>query len=172
MSGWVPQAGTYALEARHGAARVLRVKLALGAGGFSRSLTVPAVIVPGRYRVVLVPTDSAVVQAVRDATLGAPREGVVDVARASRARFGKAVRAVRASPVVWASFHFSALPTGRVTLNWYAVTAGGRVRLQAASRRAARWVRGDLRLNGRRGRLVAVLMSRGKVIAEQAVTAA
>jgi hypothetical protein len=113
LSGTVPVAGMYGIVvARQGTPARSRVlaSLALAAGPFTRSIRLPATLLPGTY-VASLDGDSAFVDGPGFLVkLGAPAEGVVDLAALSRTRAGKAAKALTGANAVWVRFHFAAIP--------------------------------------------------------------
>jgi PKD domain len=169
VAGTAPVAGTYVVDVAKGKTRRMHVSIKLAPGDFSRGLKLPATLLPGTYRVSLVPGSSLVQPATAAAKLAAPSEGVVDVAFLSATRLGKAAHSLRTPRTVWASFHFTAIPKGRLTLTWYRLVRGKQVRLAAASKGPASRIRGSVALLGLHGTILAVLTRAGKVIAQTTV---
>ena len=108
------------------------------AGAFTQTFKLGAKFLPGAYDIALVPAAPAsqVTPAARRATLGAPPEGVVDVAFLSGARNGTAARTLTGATTIWASFHFAAKPKGTLTLTWYKL-GKKRVRIGATTKVSA-----------------------------------
>ncbi len=139
---------------------------------FSRTIRLPATFLPGAYRVVLDTPTSLVIGAQIDAKLAAPPEGVVDVKKLSATRTGKAVRTIRSSRGLFASFHFAALPRGgTLKLTWFRTYKGRKTTLKSATRRPVAKVTDSLALRGRRGTISAVLTRSGKIVAQISVKA-
>ncbi len=125
VKGTVPLAGTYVLDVFKGRARKFHFSVKLTGPDFSRTIRLPATFLPGSYRIVLDPSASFARGAEIEAKLAAPPEGVVDVKKLSATRTGKAVRTIRASRGLFASFHFAALPKGgTLKLTWYRTLQG------------------------------------------------
>jgi hypothetical protein len=155
VGGTVPRAGSYVIDATNGTTRAIHRVLQLGAGAFALATPLPRTLPPGRYHVTLEPPfPSAQVQpAAREVTLAAPASGVVD--RSSLTRTRTRMRA---------SFHFVAVPKGRLTVIWYLTSKGRRHRLATASRAAAVSVTSVLQLGSRRGLVTVVIARKGDVI--------
>ena len=162
VAGTAPIAGKYDIDVTKGKTRRLHVRLSLTAAAFTRTLKLPVKFPPGTYRVSLLPVDSLIGSATRQATLAAPAEGVVDVAALSRTRTGKAVRSLTATGTVWARFHFVAVPKGKVTLTWYRIAKGKRSKLTSSTTAAKANVRGSLSLRGRNGTITRGAHARGQ----------
>ena len=172
VKGTVPLAGTYVLDVFKGRVRKFHFAVKLTGPDFSRTIRLPAAFLPGTYRVVLDPSASFAKGAELEATLAAPAEGVVDVKKLSATRTGKAVRTVRASRSLFASFHFAALPKGgTLKLTWYRTYKGRKTTLKSATRKPVAKVTDSLALRGRRGTITAVLTRSGKIIAQGSVKA-
>ena len=105
VRGTAPRPGAYVLSVTRGKLGVISWTLPLAGGEFTRSIALPARLVPGRYRVALAPPFPAtqVVPASHDATLAAPASGVVD-----------GVTVTRGDGTMHARFHFVALARGRL----------------------------------------------------------
>jgi PKD domain len=170
VAGRVPLAGTYLVEFTRGSARVLRAPVHLAAGSFARALKLPARLVPGTYRIRLLPQSLPVDVPVRAARLGAPTEGVVLAAYLSGSRTGGAARHVARSRTVWATFRFAARASGRLRLTWYLTSAGTRTRVRTAVRAPSARVRDAFAPRGRHGTVTAVLQRAGRVVAQVSVT--
>ena len=128
VKGTVPFAGTYVLDVFKGRARKFHFSVKL-TGRTSRARSG----CPRRSSRALShrarPAASFVTGAQIDAKLAAPPEGVVDVKKLSATRTGRAVRTIRSSRGVFASFHFAALPKGgTLKLTWYRTTRARRRR--------------------------------------------
>ena len=99
-----------------------RVKLtkqvALPAGAFTRTLALPATLLPGRYRLELL---AGTERETANLTLAAPKQGVVDRAFVSGLRGGPPATSLSARrSQLWARFRFASLPTkGAVTVRWF-----------------------------------------------------
>jgi hypothetical protein len=171
IAGTAPIAGTYVVDVTKGKTRKMHVSLTLPTGAFSQALRLPATLTPGTYQVSLLPTAAFVQSASSTAKLSAPREGVVDVAFLSGTRRGKAAHTLRNAHAVWASYHFAAVPKGKLTLTWYRTVKGKRIKQLSTSLKPRATVTGSLPLHGRRGPITAVLARAGKVIAQASVTA-
>ena len=80
VAGTVPRPGTYTLDVTHGRAHPLVRRFRLGTGRFTRSMTLPRALVPGRYLVALEPPVPAtqVEPASVPVRLGTPAAGVID----------------------------------------------------------------------------------------------
>ena len=126
---------------------------------------------PGTYRVALLPANFFVKEATLDAKLAAPPEGVVDVKKLSATRTGKAVRTIRVSQSLFASFHFAAIPKGTLKLTWYRTYKGKRTILRSVSRKPVARITDSLALRGRLGTIAAVLTRSGKIIVQGSVKA-
>ena len=171
IAGSAPRAGTYAVNVFKGKVRKIRVSYKLAAGAFTRKLKLPAKLVPGTYRVDLVPGDAQVKGATRSASLAAPASGVVDQAFLSGARNGTAARTLTGAKTIWASFRFAAKPKGSVTLTWYRL-GKKKVRIGATSKGVAPKIVSYLRIGGTFvGTYQAVLSRKGVVIARVSVKA-
>ena len=110
VSGTVPLAGTYFIDVFKGRVGKFHFSVKLTDTDFSRTIRLPATFLPGVYRVLVDPPTTLVIGAQIDAKLAAPPEGVVDVKKLSATRTGKAVRTIRSSRGLFASFHFAARP--------------------------------------------------------------
>ena len=87
-----PRDGTYTLSVTRGRTQRIHSSLSLAAGPYSRTIELPATLLPGVYAVVLAPSAQLlnVLTAFRLVKLAAPAEGVVDKAFLSGARTGAA----------------------------------------------------------------------------------
>ncbi len=172
VRGTVPLAATYSLDILKGKTRRFHFAVKLAGPDFSRTIRLPATFLPGMYRVVLDPSPDYLKVAELDVGLAAPAEGVVDVKKLSATRTGKAVRTIRASRSLFASFHFAALPKGgALKLTWYRTYKGKKTTLKSASRKRVAKVTDSLALRGRRGTISAVLTRSGKIVAQTSVKA-
>jgi hypothetical protein len=172
IAGTTPVAGSYTLDVTRSKTRRIHTVLNLPGGPFSRTLKLPASLLPGSYTVALVPAAQLknVVGSARVAKLAAPAEGVVDVAALSRTRTGKAARTLSGATALWARFHFAAVPKGKqLSLTWYRTVKGKRVNLRTVSRKPASSVRDSLAVRGVHGTITVVLARAGKVIFQNAV---
>ncbi len=160
LGGTVPRAGTYTFDVTLGETRVMHRALQLGAGAFARTVALPPRLLPGRYRVALIPPVPAtqVLPDARDATLAAPASGVVD--RATLKRSGGAMRV---------TFHFAALPKGKLTVTWYLVSKGKRRSLAVVSKPTAVSLTSTVRLGRLRGLFTAAVARKGVVIAARSI---
>jgi hypothetical protein len=174
VKGSIPRAGTYVVDVFKGKTRKVHASFTLGGGAFSKTIKLPAKLLPGSYHVALVPSFPAtqVKPAGRDAKLAAPAEGVVDLVALSGANNGPPARTLRNATTIWASFRFAAVPRGSLTLTWYRTVNGKKQNLGSTTKAAARKVASYLRLGGTlHGRFTAVLARKGKVIAQGSVEA-
>jgi hypothetical protein len=96
----------------------LSKRTALPAGAFTRTLALPATMVPGRYRLELL---AGTERDTASLTLAAPKQGVADRAFISALRGGPpATRLSARRHQLWARFRFASLPTkGAVTVRWF-----------------------------------------------------
>jgi PKD domain len=171
LAGTAPRAGTYAVNVTKGTASKLHASFSLPVGVFSKAIKLPATLVPGTYTVRLVPADTVVLPAGRSATLAAPTSGVVDVAFLSGARNGTPTRTLSGATTIWASFHFAAVPKGKLTLTWYRL-GKARVRIGSVAKTAAAKIVSYLRLGKVfSGTYEAVLTRKGVEIAQTSVKA-
>lgn len=123
--------GTLKVSGTLGAAASVRVRLydkanrvalskriALPAGAFTRTLALPAALLPGRYRLELL---TGTERDTANLTLAAPKQGVTDRAFISALRGGPpATRLSARRHQLWARFRFASLPTrGAVTVRWF-----------------------------------------------------
>ena len=175
VKGTAPRGGAYAVEVFRGKTRTMRASYTLTAGAFSRAIKLPAKLIPGTYRVALVPSFPAtVVQgAGREVKLAAPIEGVVDKVVLSGKNNGPSARTLRNATTIWVSFRFVAKPKGKLTLTWYRTPKKGKkVKLGTTSKSPAAKVGSYLALGGvLRGTFTAVLARNGKIIAQGSVKA-
>jgi hypothetical protein len=171
VTGTVPRAGDYALDATKGNTRKIHASFNLPAGAFSKTIKLPAKLVPGSYHVALTPPYPAtqVKPAGRDVKLIAPAEGVVDAVAMSGKFNGPATATLRNLSTVWASFRFVAVPKGKLMVTWYLTTKGKRQRLGSATKRPGVKVASFIQLGGRRGKVTAVISRKGVVIAQGSV---
>ena len=171
VAGTVPRAGSYAIDVFKGATRTMHVSFQLAVGPFKRTIKLPAKLVPGIYNVKLVPAGTGVDGAARDARLAAPASGVVDIAFLSGARNATAARTLTRATTIWASFHFAAVPKGKLTLTWYRL-GKKRLRIGATSKdsvvKLVSYVRSSTPFAGT---YQAVLSRRGVAIARVSVRA-
>jgi hypothetical protein len=173
LTGTVPDAGAYRVVVSRlgtpGRGRVL-ASLTLGLGPFTRSIRLPATLLPGSY-VASLDGDSPFVDGPGFLVkLAAPAEGVVDLAALSRTRAGKAAKTLTGASAVWARFHFAAIPKGKkLTVTWYRTVKGKRVKVRTASKKPVATVRDSLGVRGRRGTVTVVLTRAGKVIFQSTV---
>ena len=172
VKGTVPLAGTYVLDVLKGTVRTFHFSVKLTGPDFSRTIRLPSTFLPGTYRVALIPS-AKFVKPPDDLTvkLAAPAEGVVDVKKLSATRTGKAVRTIRASLGLFASFHFAAIPKGALKLTWYRTYKGKKTVLRSVSRKPVAKIADSLALRGRSGTITAVLTRSGKIIAQGSVKA-
>jgi hypothetical protein len=151
------------------------VSYKLAAGAFSKALKLPVKLLPGSYRVALVPSFPAgVVQAAgrNSIKLAAPVEGVVDKVVLSGRNGGPAARTLKAATTIWVSFRFAAVPKGALKLTWYRTDKGKRVALGSTTKSPANKVGSYLKLGGTlRGTFTAVLSRKGTIIAQGSVKA-
>ena len=129
---------------------------------------------PGSYQVSLLPSFPAtqVKPAGRTAKLAAPATGVVDVSVLSGVKNGPSTASLSNVDTIWASFHFAAVPKGKLKLTWYITPKGKkRVSLAAATKNPSAKVVGFIKLNGRRGKITAVISRKGVPIAQRSLTA-
>jgi PKD repeat protein len=174
VTGTAPRAGTYTVDVFSGKVRKLHVGYALTAGAFSKALKLPAKLLPGTYRVALVPAFPAgvVAPAAGTAKLAAPAEGVVDKVVLSGKNGGPAARTLKSATTIWASFRFAAVPKGALKLTWYKTVKGKRSSLGSTTKSPAKKVGSYLKLDGKlNGTFTAVLSRKGKVIAQGSVKA-
>ncbi len=96
----------------------LNRRLALPAGAFTRTLALPATLLPGRYRLELL---AGTERETANLTLAAPKQGVADRAFVSALRGGPPATTLSARRhQLWARFRFAALPTrGAATVRWF-----------------------------------------------------
>jgi PKD repeat protein len=170
VAGRVPLAGTYVAELKRGSVRVLRASVRLAAGSFVRKLKLPARLIPGAYRIRLLPEALPVSAPTRTAKLTAPGEGVVDTAFLSGSRTGAAARGLTGSSNVWATFHFAARASSRLRLTWYITTAGVRRQVRTVVRAPSGRVRDSFAPHGGHGTITAVLQRTGRVVAQASAT--
>jgi hypothetical protein len=174
VTGSAPRSGTYVVDALKGTSRKIHASYQLKEGPFTQTIKLPAKLVPGKYRVSLLPSFPAtqVKPAGRDAKLAAPAEGVVDLVVLSGAKNGPPARTLRNATTIWASFRFAAVPRGSLTLTWYRTVKGKKQNLGSTRKASAKKVASYLRLGGTlRGTFTAVLTRKGKVIARGSVKA-
>lgn len=168
VSGSAPSAGTYVVTLTKDKKTKVRASLKLKAGKFSRKLDLPAKLLPGTYRVALLPPGSKVAAASRSLTLAAPPEGVVDAAFMSGARDGTAARTLTGITTIWANFHFAALPNGQLTVTWYRLGKTP-VRLGSTTKARTAKIISFLTLAKPAGSYQAVLSRKNVVIAQASV---
>jgi hypothetical protein len=165
----VPLAGTYLVELTRGSAHVLRAPIQLVADSFARALKLPSRLVPGTYRISLLPQSLPVSAPTRTARLGSPTEGVVAAAYLSGTRTGGPARRLAGSRNVWATFRFAARASGQLRLTWYLTSAGTRRQVRTVTRAASGRVRDALAPHGKHGTLTAVLQRAGRIVAQASV---
>ena len=173
VKGTAPRAGTYVVELRKGTATRIHASLTLPVGAFSASLKLPATLVPGSYTVSLLPGFPAtqVKPAARPAVLVAPAMGVVDSTVLSGAKNGPAASTLRNVDTIWASFHFAAVPKGKLKVTWYLTPKGGkRQNLGSTTKSASAKIVSFIRLGGRRGKVTASISRKGALIAQRSIT--
>jgi hypothetical protein len=105
----------------------------------------------------------------RDAKLAAPVTGVVDNVALSGKLNGPATGTLRNLNTVYATFHFAAVPRGKLTVSWFLTVKGKRTRLGSASKSPAVKVGSFALLGGKRGKVTAVISRKGVVIAQASV---
>lgn len=171
VKGAAPAAGAYVLDVLKGKTRKFHFSVKLTTAAFSRTIRLPATFLPGTYRVALIPAANFAKRAEISAKLAAPPEGVVDVTKLSATRAGKAVRTIRVSRSLFASFHFAAIPKGALKLTWYRTSKGKRTILRSVTRKPVARITDSLALRGRRGTIAAVLTRSGKIIVQGSVKA-
>jgi hypothetical protein len=168
VAGTAPVAGTYAVDVSTTGKRRLHVSLKLGQGAFSRTLALPGTLLPGSYRVALLPASTLLEGSSLLAKLAAPVEGVADLASFSRRRSGAATRTVQDASSLWARFHLAAVPQGKpLTLTWYRLVEGKRVAVRTVTRKPAAHIRDSLAVRGLRGTITVILTRSGKVILQR-----
>ncbi|MDX6628490.1 MAG: hypothetical protein QOH00_736 [Gaiellales bacterium] len=162
VRGTAPRPGTYTLSVNRGKLNAITRTLQLAAGEFTRSFTLPARLVPGRYSVALAPLFPAtqVLPASRDATLAAPASGVVD-----------GVTVTRRGGTMHARFHFVAIARGRLAVTWWITAKGRRTLLARQSKPPRVTIASTVRLRGRRGRVTVTVTRAGAVVAQRSVAA-
>jgi hypothetical protein len=173
VTGSVPRAGAYAVDALLGKAQKLHASLTLPTGEFSKTVALPATLVPGSYTVSLLPGFPAtqVKPASRPAVLVAPATGVVDATVLSGAKNGPPASTLRNVNTIWATFHFAAVPKGKLTVTWYLTPRGGkRQNLGLTAKSASATIVSFIRLGGRRGKVTASIARKGVLIAQQSIT--
>jgi hypothetical protein len=174
VKGVAPRAGTYVVDLLKGTTRKIHASFKLPAGAFSKSIALPAKLLPGSYHVSLLPGLPAtqVKPASRDVKLTAPSSGVVDVSVLSGVKNGPAASTLKNVDTIWASFHFAAVPKGALKLTWYLTPKSGkRQNLGTVTKSATAKVVSFIRLGGRRGKVTAVIARKGVVIAQRSVNA-
>jgi PKD repeat protein len=169
--GTAPRAGSYAVDVTKGTTRKIHASFDLPAGAFSKTIKLPAKLLPGNYHVALTPSFPAtqVKPAGRDAKLAAPVTGVVDNVALSGKLNGPATGTLRNLNTVYATFHFAAVPRGKLTVSWFLTVKGKRTRLGSASKSPAVKVGSFALLGGKRGKVTAVISRKGVVIAQASV---
>ena len=171
VKGTVPVAGTYALDVLKGKARKFHFAVKLTARPSPAPSGCPRRSARAAYRVVLDPSPKFVKAAELAASSRLPPRAWSTSRNSARRATGKAVRKVRASRSLFASFHFAALPAGTIRLTWYRTYKGRRTILKSATRKPVAKMSDSLALRGRRGTITAVLTRSGKIIAQGSVKA-
>ncbi|MDP9255903.1 MAG: PKD domain-containing protein, partial [Actinomycetota bacterium] len=171
VKGTAPRSGTYAVDVTKGKARKIHASFSLPAGAFSKTIKLPAKLLPGTYHVALTPSfpASQVRPAGRDAKLAAPVTGVIDTVALSGKLNGPATGTLRNLNTVYAAFHFAAVPKGKLTVSWFLTVKGKRTALGSASKSPGVKVGSFAQLGGKRGKVTAVISRKGIVIAQASV---
>jgi hypothetical protein len=137
--------------------------LQLAGGAFTRSITLPARLTPGRYEVKLTapfPATQVIPAPPRRATLAAPASGVVD-----------RVTVTRRAGTMRARFHFAALANGKLAVTWWITSQGRRTQLARQSKMPRFSIASTARLRGRRGHVTVTLTRSSAVVVQRSVTA-
>ena len=161
LRGTAPRAGAYVFSVRRGGRDAITRTLQLAGGDFTRTITLPARMLPGRYTLTLAPPFPAtqVLLASRDATLGAPAAGVVD--RVTVTRKGGALHA---------RFHFVVVAKGRLGVTWWVISKGRRTLLARQTKAARATITATVTLRGRHGRVTVIVTRAGAVVEQRSLT--
>jgi len=161
LRGTAPRAGAYVLAVRRGGRDAITRTLQLPGGDFTRTITLPGRMLPGRYTLTLAPPFPAaqVLPGSRDATLGAPAAGVVD-----------RVTVTRKGGTLHARFHFVVVAKGRIGVAWWVISKGRRTLLARQAKAARATITATVTLRGRHGRVTVTLTRAGAVVEQGSLT--
>jgi PKD domain len=166
--GTAPRAGSYSIDATKGKSK-LHASFDLPVGAFTKAIKLTPKLPPGSYTVTLTTTVPNVKSASQEARLAAPKEGVVDKAWASSTRGGPPALTLVRARNLWATFHFAALPQGKVKVSWFKLGKKRKSFGFALKARAPK-IAGSIGSTAAfSGRYLAVLSYKGVVVAQVSV---